>query len=61
MPELTIGTIDDLITELEVEFSEIKDLTAGTGSIAAGTFSCTLGCGSSGCTNNCTGPGCQTF
>lgn len=55
MPELTIGTIDDLITELEVEFSEIKELTPGT---ATWSMACTFTCGG---TNNCTGPDCQTF
>ena len=65
MSEFTIGTIEDVIAELEVEFNEIRDLTPGT---ATGQWSeactgfCSMFCGTETCgTNNCTGPGCQTF
>lgn len=55
MPEFTMGTIEDVIAELEVEFSEIKELTPSTADLTE--FGLTSGC----TTNNCTGPDCQTF
>ena len=54
MPEFTLGTIDDLITELEVEFSEIKEFETPVNGWSLPH------CGGP-VTNNCTGPDCQTW